>query len=1314
MKLSKFCRTQDMSQYDSLSPEIQEELRIQSIQLLRHHVGLRGLMKKIMSHQGLDDAGRPQTLPKKAHEKGVRSILNKFCIQISGARAGDVIMGASKGTSGAVIRIMKGDIYPEKGKLDLLRQHPDIWNRYMLRLKGLSFFSEMNTEEIQEWLSLHEDSYHNELIVGDSKTQVFLKVLQPGKLVEKINSDDIDILMMGNPNQENGWWTGKEIEDMIPAVPGSKARKHTLALCRFSWKLSNDYELVQTYEGGISDIFEKIDNVRPFFVLKDIPSDFKRSRDSWRPIVQDRISIGIQSPRTPVLRSEIVSEEDLDRIAKIMRNLGPAAYKSLIQKLVRFRPQSVELLQVYTSETSDGGGVVKVTSLVDSLWLLKVAVVKLILTPGSFVPDIQRYVSGKEACFKRLGVIITEDAYASPAGIATCLTAALLSQRVKSWNPSELLMQTAIDAVSEAIQSNKYWDWDWREGAALKPLTIEKGQTALERSSAILTEIRSFQSDIGFLRYIADHPDDIIEGKTDRPEIMPIEHCVDQHWAPNLVYFYDYQLVKKEKGPPGKAFSVLFGKLWDKSSGVNPRKSDQHLDMFEDEFVLYTRRAQNLFLTAKQKNKLPRRIIPDKKHWIDVHLPIGWLAAMVGVIEICGRVTSLVTMSADDPYHLIAVRRPSRNTTDPLTEKQKQTAIEKARNILKRGKRMNSTRPPLEIFEGASIRLIDSGYVIILPDGRKKTWEELADTRISYDEVADPLYHSQLPHLIFETLDPRNMTFREFEWALLFTGNGVVENYQKKIHSAVVNLPSAIVRRVLLYLSTYDTKIEMYPVSREGSGTHQTVTTDDVGAYQSLVMLSALCPAAFTPSEGTPARFDVHSPPLLWHIKEIIQQAEASKRTEWTGNWEPISDSSGRELWTHQREALIDMIENFEAGNKGSFLWLKVGLGKTLIVMYFVKYLIENEVMPPYFVYTLPTSAVDSVLKEIEAFRLPITFLVPLKAMSAAQKKIWKKRAGKDHIVKLGCTPDKFRVNIITTDGHLRKCRRELSEIASEAFLVFDEVHKNMNDSQRTTTAQEIASLANIFAAFTGTPVIDSKTYKLNAWLSRIVPFEVNNNNFLVAANTMITRPINTGIRVETEDIAAVMNEEDLRAYNMLVPPKFGGTNANPVSESWKEAINLCYAVCDRTMVDRTIDAIFSDQDGVMLVARNGMHQTKLRDMLIAKGVPDRDIFVMNKGKSLILTDKTVEEGGPDYRVVITKMSQPEGYTLTRLNVMISSVYPSNRASRVQMEGRINRIGQNKEVYYVKIHTGLLTFILQRHKDAKSLEAALQEVSRHV
>ena len=1323
--LKQLCEIQDISLLETLPAAVTRELKSQSIDLLRRHVGKRSLMKKILAHQELNDAGRPFKKAKEAHERGVNAILNKFCVQITGARSGDVIVGASQGTSGAVMRIMQGNIYPEKGKLDLLRQHPDLWHRFRLRLKGLPFFSSMSNDEIDDWLSLHEDSYHNELIVGDVETQVLLQVLQPGKLTEKIKSTDIDLLVMGNPSQEDGWWTGKEIENMIPSVPGSKARKHTLAMCRFSWKLSHDYELLEEYEGGISDIYGELDNERPFFVLKDIPAKFKKVKSTWRAILKNRISIGVQSPRTPALNCNIVSKEDLDKVSEIMRNLGPAAYKSLIQKLVRFRPRQVVLQRRYFEKVSEESGLIRVWSesntVVNALWLLRAVVIKLILIPGSFVPDIQRYVSGKEACFKRLGVIITEDAYADPTGIATCFTAALLSQRVKSWNPSDRLLEIAIDAVCEAFESNKFWNWDWRKGMRLKPLTINPDQTSLQRSSAILTEIRSFPSDIGFLRYMADHPDDVADGKTDRPAKMHIGHCVDQHWAPNVVYFYDYQVVKSEENSIGKPFAGIFRKLWDKSSSMNPRKSDEYLGMFEDEFVLHTRAAQDLFLVAKQQKKFQRKIIPNKKHWIDVHLPIGWLAAMVGVIEISGRVTALVTMSADDPYHLIAVRRPSRNSTDPLTDDQKQTAITKALVILKRGVMMNSTKPPIDIFKGASVKLRDSAYIIILSDGSEKTWSELADTRIGYNRVARVKKVSS----ILETLDPRNLTFREFEWALIFTGDGVVKNYERKIRKAIAALPSSTVRRILFYLSTYDTKIEMYPVGREGGGTHQTVTVEDVSAYQSLVMLSTLCPAAFTPTERAPGRFKVHSPPLLWHVKDIIQTVEAGKKTDWKGQWNPISDSSNRELWPHQTEALADMIENFEAGNKGSFLWLKVGLGKTLIVMYFVKYLIEQESLPPYFVYTLPNSAVDSVLKEIEVFDLPITFLVPLKTMSKAQKKIWTKRVGVKHILKRGCVPDKYRVNIITTDGHLRKCRQELSEIASESFLVFDEVHKNMNDSQRTTTAQELASLANIFAAFTGTPVIDSKTYKLNAWLSRIVPFEVNNSNYLVAANTMITRSINTGIEVFVEDVVAIMTEEELKIYNMLVPPRFGGTNANPVPRSWKEAIDLCYDVCDKEMVLKTTHWVlwgssephqdyYDDERGVMLVARNGAHQEKLLGMLVDRGVAEKDIFVMSKGKSLILTDQTVSEGEPDYKVVIVRMSQPEGYTLTRLSVMISSVYPSNRASRVQIEGRINRIGQYRDIIYTKVHTGLLTFILQRHKDAKSLEAVLQEVSRHI
>jgi len=61
---------------------------------------------------------------------------------------------------------------------------------------------------------------------------------------------------------------------------------------------------------------------------------------------------------------------------------------------------------------------------------------------------------------------------------------------------------------------------------------------------------------------------------------------------------------------------------------------------------------------------------------------------------------------------------------------------------------------------------------------------------------------------------------------------------------------------------------------------------------------------------------------------------------------------------------------------------------------------------------------------------------------------------------------------------------------------------------------------------------------------------------------------------------------------------------------------------------------------------------------------------------------------------------------------MVSSVYPSNNATREQIEGRINRIGQKeKTIIYRIVHAGILTRILQNHNDAKSLSLALQSLA---
>lgn len=102
--------------------------------------------------------------------------------------------------------------------------------------------------------------------------------------------------------------------------------------------------------------------------------------------------------------------------------------------------------------------------------------------------------------------------------------------------------------------------------------------------------------------------------------------------------------------------------------------------------------------------------------------------------------------------------------------------------------------------------------------------------------------------------------------------------------------------------------------------------------------------------------------------------------------------------------------------------------------------------------------------------------------------------------------------------------------------------------------------------------------------------------------------------------------------------------------------------------------------------------------------------------KSIFLTDDAVNEKKEhDYKVVITTIRKSEGYTLTRLKAMVTCVYPSNNATREQIEGRINRIGQAaKTVHFRIVHCGILSYILTKHNDARNLSAVLQTLADEI
>ena len=177
-----------------------------------------------------------------------------------------------------------------------------------------------------------------------------------------------------------------------------------------------------------------------------------------------------------------------------------------------------------------------------------------------------------------------------------------------------------------------------------------------------------------------------------------------------------------------------------------------------------------------------------------------------------------------------------------------------------------------------------------------------------------------------------------------------------------------------------------------------------------------------------------------------------------------------------------------------------------------------------------------------------------------------------------------------------------------------------------------------------------------------------------------------------------------------------GGTNTNPIEKDWKKAMDICYDVCDVKMLDETYEFV-NKNIGVMVIVRNTKHQQKLYDSFCKDGIVKKsDIYLMTGNNSIFLTPDDIAKGNcHDYKIVIVTKDLAEGYTLISLGAQVSCVYFSNEATRVQLEGRINRIGQLADtIYYRIIHAGLLTYTLERYGKSRSLHLAIKSLSKEL
>jgi hypothetical protein len=1301
--------------------------------------------------------------------KEVSRYVKELGVNVVGSRIGDTLIGIHNITKDAVIKIIDKDVPPHKKDLDMIRSIPEEWNRFLHKLDSIQFYKMLSIPEREYYLKNNE--VDKDLHVSDIKN-ITIQIVDSGnsnitKLYETLSEDVVESLSL--PIR------AKDLEDMFPKKVGSNARHHTLIFITRLWRIYSMQDLItininkgvsnvpffvsggdvivgnnitkddeMMYDGKnayiipVINFYQEPENI---YVIKDDDVvDKKRLKDT---LIDYTIRHFIKEYNTKKFVSNSI-KRDVEVTLKMLGTFTCAMLKSLLQKLIRFSPVYMSIPTI--SDTNIYSEII--------MWC---CCITLMFHHGSFVPDIQRYVGGLESFCKRLLISGIEDSYIKDQRLALKLmVGAFVAQRVKGWFPNELDIKRYLHLSSELMINPSQFDYtyksvDIKESNIDEVLSVNEESLRFRTLVYLLRNVKSFASDINMVECCEEWKQKI--STLPRPYVVSISHCIDQHCDPNLFYLMDYKVIKTLKVDN---FSTPFGGVANKTfkfvTGINHRFDKNKvrwykiLDVDGKDYLFYDEDSPNYKFIDCVKNAQQRyfndwiiqrisftpsedvikkidkgRVVTDEQIIIDIDIDKEWVSGMLGPIEIkigANNVLVLLKPNVDfnnvnfDPIDgdfVMVKKPPSRGVIkDPtISNDIKQKVIKALKERIKydsTGLVMNACDPPSYLFKNIKIRLgknEDSLQFKLDTFKFFRDWNQINSIRKLVDVIEDD-DKKIVDIIINDENNDRYITYYIDDNTHFSLKKGMMKDVDITdiIDYIDDDVKDLVLKRFLMYIGGNRTTIQLPKLSRDGGYTKEACLFEDVCVYRLLKILCSMAPAAITIQPKNVGTFIVRDTLLLKHIHSSIEYRSFSSKKISVKEWGNIQDQKKREVYAYQK----NVVDNMNVDVKGHFMWMKVGSGKTLTVMYYLKKMIRLKVLPRYIIYTLPSSAITSIISEIEAFGFKINYLYP----------ILKKKYNND---KYTVEKNKFlpyHINLIEHD-HLKRLENEAISISNECILIVDEVHKTLADTKRTSTCITLSRLCQQFIVFTGTPVIDGNSYKLLPWLEQTVQFNVNERNFWVAANNMISRNISTGIEIDNKIVEVDIPDNRSDTYYNLLPSSLGGKNANPSFKDLNLIFEICYEECNKEMVKLTLKTL-KDGERVFLVAKDKKNAEILKNNLIKKGVREQDIFVIDKDNTIHLTDENVKDKKvKNYKVVIAPIKKAEGYTLVTLGVMIRSVYFTNNAIREQIEGRLNRTGQRrKKLTYYTITCGILTYVLERHNKAKNLSMVLNELTNKI
>ena len=458
---------------------------------------------------------------------------------------------------------------------------------------------------------------------------------------------------------------------------------------------------------------------------------------------------------------------------------------------------------------------------------------------------------------------------------------------------------------------------------------------------------------------------------------------------------------------------------------------------------------------------------------IQVEMDQGWMASMIGVLETELKSRAVATLNPSDLSEIIPFRRPARDMKKAdLSHEETLAAQKRIRAKLIKGLHLTTKNPiPLDEWQGAAVRWDakqNDFMVTLMTSVEEVPWQKLRFVRQRFQQVARDEIKQD---------DNKQVVVADCE-------NVVKEMLTKLSRNALCAL--------VFRMQGFGSVVEFPAIARGGGGTNESVSVYDVRAFQFLVQLSQLMPAALVFEKGDPIRFRIRNGPLFWTIRDKwLVPILNDKNRPTTATTSSTSSSSSSSMiigknewcefkwpeedkkWSHQADCAQEMIER-EGNNH--IVWVRAGLGKTHIALDYMHHLLRNGRLPRFVIWTAPDSAIYSLTKIMEKWNFPqssVRVLIPLEKVPPAAIKSYGNR------VLHGKEPLPFTITLVEHD-HLRLCENELRTALSSSedggLLVVDEFHKAFCHSQRTAVCKKLAQLPRVeFIALSGTIVRDHK-----------------------------------------------------------------------------------------------------------------------------------------------------------------------------------------------------------------------------------------------